>query len=630
MKLHRASTHAPVKLEQELGRGGEGAVFAVHGAPDLVAKIYTKPPSPEKIEKLAAMARVAKPALVNIAAWPTDLLLDDKRVARGFLMRKISSRSDLHELYSPKSRASEFPDTDFRFLVRATTNIARAFALVHSHGHVIGDVNHGNALVGRDGTVALIDCDSFQIRDRVRVFSCDVGVPLFTAPELQGKPFRGLRRSANHDAFGLAVIIFHMLFQGRHPFAGVYEDGEITIEQAIAEHRFAYSMQPEKTRMKQPPGTLALTTFGGPIAELFRRAFEQSAAQGERPSAIEWIHALQALEQTLKACPRSPRHYAPSGGPCCWCTAERRTGLQLFGRRAALLARSTVADVEGLWRAILEISHPGPAPAPKLEPATTQLSIAHRVGRQVGRMANVVAAGSLLVGLIAFFAQPRMWILLAWLMSIAVWILSEKSASRRRIGKLARAKAENAWQAAITLWKNECSGARFDAVMAELKQTRLELTLLAKRRKQELQRALEEANQHSLRKYLSAIPIDHLPVNYLTSSQRKKLADHGIKTAADVDRDQAIVPMLLSKKAAQELLAWYRMHARAFQPLQPEAERIAAIETRFNHLEQQLAKKLSDGPERLRTAREETLQSRVQLEGKLRKAWQDLSRAQQE
>lgn len=47
-------------------------------------------------------------------------------------------------------------------MVRAATNVARAFAQVHAVGHVIGDVNHGNALVGRDGTVVLIDCDSLE------------------------------------------------------------------------------------------------------------------------------------------------------------------------------------------------------------------------------------------------------------------------------------------------------------------------------------------------------------------------------------------------------------------------------------------------------------------------------------
>lgn len=628
MKLHRASTHAPVKLEQELGRGGEGSVFAVHGSPDVVAKIYAKPPLPEKIEKLSAMARVAKPALLKIAAWPTDLLLDDKRAVRGFLMPRVASRATLHELYSPKSRANTFPETDFRFLVRATTNIARAFALVHSNGHVIGDVNHGNALVGRDGTVVLIDCDSFQIRDRIRTFTCDVGVPLFTAPELQGKAFRGLRRSANHDAFGLAVVIFHMLFQGRHPFAGVFADGEITIEQAIAEHRFAYSADPQSTRMKPPPGTLALATFGPTIAALFTRAFEQPASNGPRPTALEWIEALEALERSLEQCAASPRHYFPGGSACCWCAVEERTGLLLFGRRLATIGRGALADAKALWRAIEAIPHPGPAPVPNYQPPRP-LASRFKIGLKAA-----FKKFALRLGAFGLFASSMMIVagllkapvFLIWIASFGavIWSAEPRRTSRALV------RAEKAWTTALERWNNECSGSPFDQVLAELRQARLELSLLARRRQQDLQRVLAETNSASLRKYLSAIPIEHMPVNHLTRSQRARLADYGINTAADIDRDPTIILGLLSKKAAEELLAWYRMHTRSYQPLASDRERVAAVERRYEHLEQKLTQQLSEGAERLRQSREQILQSRKQVNGQLEQAWKNLQKQQQQ
>jgi len=103
-RLQRGSNNSAIGLGKELGRGGEGAVFPVTGAPDLVAKIYLKPPAPAKAEKLRSMAQNASPALLRVAAWPVDVLTDPAGAVRGFLMPKVSAREDVHELYSPKSR----------------------------------------------------------------------------------------------------------------------------------------------------------------------------------------------------------------------------------------------------------------------------------------------------------------------------------------------------------------------------------------------------------------------------------------------------------------------------------------------------------------------------------------------
>ena len=164
--------------------------------------------------------------------------------SRASSCRASRAPRNIHELYSPKSRIGVFPEADFLFLTHVCTNIARAFAVVHLCGHVIGDVNHGNLLVGPNGTVTLIDCDSFQFRNGSKIFTCDVGTDLFTPPELQNRRLKGIERTSNHDCFGLAVLLFHLLFMGRHPFAGRYSGaGEMPIEKAIAEYRFAYGPQ---------------------------------------------------------------------------------------------------------------------------------------------------------------------------------------------------------------------------------------------------------------------------------------------------------------------------------------------------------------------------------------------------
>ena len=254
------------------------------------------------------MARRASPALLRVAAWPVDVLVDEAGAVRGFLMPKVSAREDVHELYSPKSRRRAFPNVDFRFVVRVATNIARAFAQVHAVGNVIGDVNHGNALVGRDGTVVLIDCDSFQVRDGARIFTCDVGVALFTPPELAGHAFRGLRRAANHDAFGLAVLLFHLLYLGRHPFAGKHSRTAKCQSNAPSPNRVSSTARMPQFGMTQPPGTLALDASAIRAAV---RARVRAARRRTAPHAHAMGRSAAGTRVAAAACGASAAHYYP-------------------------------------------------------------------------------------------------------------------------------------------------------------------------------------------------------------------------------------------------------------------------------------------------------------------------------
>src|SRR5207248_2951126 len=151
------------------------------------------------------------------------------------------------------------PSADWPFLIGAAHNVAYSFSVIHSAGHVIGDVNQGNVLVSAKAFVKLIDCDSFQIASNGRKFLCEVGVSHFTPPELQSKSFNGLVRTPNHDNFGLAVLCFHLLFMGRHPFAGRYlGTGDLPIEKAIKEYRFAFGRSAQTMLMSAPPMSLGL------------------------------------------------------------------------------------------------------------------------------------------------------------------------------------------------------------------------------------------------------------------------------------------------------------------------------------------------------------------------------------
>ena len=282
----------PLPLGELVGRGGEGEVYAVIGDDSLVAKIYTGGRALNREPKVKAMldARLAQSA--SLVSYPNAVLLDEGGRFAGFLMRKIANAKPLHQLYKPIARKRHFPGTDFRFLVHVALNVAKAVASVHRSGCVIGDVNESGVLVTKKGIVALIDADSFQLEWNGKRFICEVGKPEYTAPELQSLPLKEVIRSKDHDAFALAVVVFQLLWMGRHPFSGVFAGrGEMPLEKAIAERRFAYSMR-RKTNMSPPPGAAKLDTFPNEIIESFESAFERD---GKRPTAEAWMNALSQL-----------------------------------------------------------------------------------------------------------------------------------------------------------------------------------------------------------------------------------------------------------------------------------------------------------------------------------------------
>ncbi|MEX0717596.1 MAG: hypothetical protein WD066_13470 [Planctomycetaceae bacterium] len=337
-----------------LGKGGEGAVFSIDGTADWVAKIYSNSVSSEKVAKLVRMTRGSTPELRKFAAWPDRILHESKcGTARGFVMPRIKEVRSIHELYGPAARRQHFPKADWRFLVRTARNCAAAFTTLHDAGIVIGDVNQGNVLVSSEALVTLIDCDSFQVRENGRVHRCPVGVPEFTPPELQGaNDFKNVDRTTNHDAFGLAVLIFHLLFMGRHPFAGRFlGTDDMPIPRAIRENRFAYGKHAAQRRMEPPPHALSLDELPDELADLFERAFTSE----RRPAAREWGTVLEAFEERIGNCRTDPGHvHSTVLRRCPWCRIEEEGGPAFFisVSFAALVGRGATIDLESLWKEI--------------------------------------------------------------------------------------------------------------------------------------------------------------------------------------------------------------------------------------------------------------------------------------
>lgn len=627
MILKRASDGSQVRLGRELGRGGEGAVHEITGT-QLVAKVYARPPTATKIEKLRAMTRRNTPALLRIAAWPVDLLEDHASRVCGFLMPRVAGRHDVHQLYSPKSRRREFPHADARFLVRAAANLARAFASMHEAGHVIGDVNHGNALVGADGTVMLIDCDSFQVRDSAgRIFTCDVGVPLFTAPELQGKAFRGMRRSRQHDDFGLAVLLFHLLFQGRHPYAGRYVAGEMPVERAIAESRFVYGARAAAQGMTAPPASLPLDALGPAIANLFERAFAEGPDL-RRPQAAEWVEALAVLERELEPCTRSNTHFHPPGPDCCWCALEK-SGIRLFGSRlAAKLSRDML---ESLWNAVQQVPHPTKdleiSRLPSMTPVVQELPAKPEEKSddffQIPMLAGMVSA--ILAGFLGVTDPPLLLLcggIGASMAALAFWRWRHPRKPAGDPADKLITEARLQWRAMLNRWNAQCSPAPFRKELSRLSKVRQQLEDWEKLRRKVIRAARLEQESRERQKQLATFRIDEAGLG-LSLADIAALASMGIQTAADVVRENMRVQQHQITAWAADLNRQFRVKRTA--PLDEDVS--AEVERRLAERQQELLRALQEGPALLEQKRAEIEVARDSLRPALKAARKALEEA---
>lgn len=343
-----------LRLGSRLGEGGEGVVHQVLKPKGYAVKCYggTGALLPIKMQerrlKVEAMVRAGWAAQENEglshAAFPVDTVYSTDGEFVGFLMKVFDRRWPLHEVYSPKDFRMHFAGYDYRFLVKVAGNIARAVANIHATGCVIGDVNASGLLVSNDGTVALVDADSFQFEAGGRRFFCEVGQGEYTPPELQGRSFSGVWRVPGHDAFGLAVLIFKTLMQARHPFAGVPLAGDAPpLEEAIAQRRYAFA-ENRDTGLRPPAGMHVVSAMSAELAALFSQAFD-AKDPARRPSAATWVAALDRFEESLVRCRQESTHWYPQPmGQCPWCARKAATGVDLFPSADGEPQRSTSVD----------------------------------------------------------------------------------------------------------------------------------------------------------------------------------------------------------------------------------------------------------------------------------------------
>lgn len=591
-----------------IGKGGEGEVYAIKGRSGLAVKIYKTSLRANREGKVRAMVGEGLAVKTDLVAYPGEVVTDRRGNFLGFVMRFVSGYRPLHELYSPKSRQRHFPKSDYRFIVHAALNVARAVGKVHQTGCVIGDLNHSGVMVAQDATVALIDADSFQFNLNGKSYPCVVGVPDFTPPELHGKNLASVQRTIEHDNFGLAVAIFQLLFMGRHPYAGSYKGPDISMGDAIAQNRFAFSLiRRAATQTTPPPGALTLDMFPDNVTRAFENAFGLTPAA--RPGALDWIHALNALESSLNRCSRVKTHYYPSAaGGCVWCNLAANSGFDMFPDLTTV-EPNLPSDARGTEQAIREIlAFNFPTAADLLPAGATPRGASNalreaRSGKRGRALIGLLMMGGAVAGFT--FATP-VWFV--WI-GLAIWgwitfadrevdaspfhrafkdaderVQRELNAFVQRNGIAEVVKVRRGLDAAIAAYNGHD-----DALGREL--------MLMKSNRESRQRQA----------YLDGFPIRRANISGIGPAKQAELISFGIETAADVNQSAVLRVPGFGEVLTGKLVAWRRAHESRFKyDPTPNAQDVAderALRGRFAAEKAKLESTIRNGLGALRNAR---------------------------
>lgn len=335
LSLISKNSNELIETREEIARSGEGIIYKTNKA-GFLAKIYHSI-NQEKIEKLQVM--VDNPPVdptrtqnhISIT-WPKELLRDSYDKCLGFLMPEIKNGQTLINVYNPSLRHKKAPGFNWYYLHTTALNVALVIQALHHRKYVVGDLKPENLLVNERGLVSIIDTDSFQISDfrTGKVYYSPVTSQEYTPPEMFGKDVQAIKRSEEQDRFGLAVIIWLLLF-GYHPFSGKWlgEENQPSIDELIRDGYWIYSFN---SKISPNHLSIPLKILHPDLQKCFHKCFTDGHNNpSARPSATEWIAVLNTARKNLVCCSTYVGHYYTNNyGRCYWCERKEIIGFDIF------------------------------------------------------------------------------------------------------------------------------------------------------------------------------------------------------------------------------------------------------------------------------------------------------------
>lgn len=297
------TTHNIV-LGARLGKpGGEGAAYETN-VDGQVAKIFSLGTSSDK-------SRATKNKYLKIRSliesgisypgicFPRMMITTKAGEFVGYTMDRAKG-DPLQEVINPMVIRDDFPNMKRVDLVQICIDILEKIVFLHNSGIVLCDINLGNIVVdgipqGRP-TAYFIDTDSYQLGDLLG----EVGVDIFTPPELHGKDLGKTKRSLENEYFSVSTLLFMIVMPGQKPYARIGGTGSVA--ENIRTGIFPYAKGGEYSGEYAPNPIYrhiwSHLAYKNHFWETFHKEGTRFAPQ-DRISTSEWLKNFRHYQQLL-------------------------------------------------------------------------------------------------------------------------------------------------------------------------------------------------------------------------------------------------------------------------------------------------------------------------------------------
>ncbi|MEI8251834.1 MAG: protein kinase [Synechococcus sp. ELA057] len=351
--LSFSSTATPIRVIRCLGGGGQGQVFEVDFAGELMAMKWYFPSclqrDPQLRDRLRACISATQPNTSFL--WPI-LVLDPDAISLQRLGIAPGSFG-----YLMKLRPSHFQPAiahtggrlqiSLQQVLRSCFHLAEAFHALHSKGLCYKDISLGNLFLDPDSGAILI-CDNDNVDVNGSALGSVKGTTGFMAPEVllgQARP------GTSSDLFSLAVLIFRLLT--RHdPYLGRLEleirclDEPARLRLYGEKPVFIFdrddtSNRPDPTVHPAPLQTWPI--YPPHLQDLFQQSLGAGARNPtQRAYTGQWLKALSHCLDQRSLCPHCQQEVFPEPGEPgrCWaCGGELPVSARLITPAGAVQAQ---------------------------------------------------------------------------------------------------------------------------------------------------------------------------------------------------------------------------------------------------------------------------------------------------